>query len=528
MLTTPGLVRADGITEEGHAGDGREEMHPDHALRPGGDVGDLVDGDGRGVGREHRIRARRPLDLPQHLLLHRQVLEHRLDHELGAAESRVVGATRKQRDEPGVLEFRDATSLEPVVQNLARGRQSFGDARQVGVFHPDVDPRLRDGRARDTRSHEPRAHDSQTVHLARGRGVRDAEVLLERRRGEEDLDELAGYVRHGQLREQLRLALQAGAHAAPQAVLHRVERRERRGIMPSGLPQHLFARRAEHQAAAERVAVEQPRHDAAATFASGPPPARQPPRRVEGDIPQNGRVDQLVHDPHPERLLGGFDLAGEDDVECRARADQPGQSLAATGAGQDAELHFGETELGLGVVGRDAVVARERELEPASETRAMDPHGDGLGEARHAVEQLLPVGGEPLGFGRSGEADELLDVRAGDEIVALTREEGDPLHGAVALERREGREHVVLHGAGDLVDGLALEIERDDGHRAGGELPGERRAAAPLRRHQRRSRTIAKPMPPCAQIDSRPNCASRRVISLASVVTMRAPVAPNG
>src|SRR5438034_3026243 len=32
----------------------------------------------------------------------------------------------------------------------------------------------------------------------------------------------------------------------------------------------------------------------------------------------------------------------------------------------------------------------------------------------------------------------------------------------------------------------------------------------------------------CAQIDSRPNCTSRRAISFASVVTSRVPVAPNG
>ena len=274
--------------------------------------------------------------------------------------------------------------------------------------------------------------------------------------------------------------------------------------MPARLPQHLLARRTEHHTTPERVAVQQPRHEATAPLASGSPSPGQPPRGVQGDVPQDGRVDQLVHDSQPERLLGGLDFAGEDDVERRARADQPGQALAAPRAREDAELHFGEPQLGLGVVGRDTVVTRERELEPAAEARSVNAHGDRLGEAGHAVEQLLPVGGEPLGFGRRGEADELLDVRAGDEIVALAREERDRLHGAVAFERREGREHVVLHGAGDLVDRLVLQVERDDRHRVG-ELPGERRTAGPRRRHQRRSRTIANPMPPCAQIDSRPN-----------------------
>src|SRR5207237_10891827 len=139
----------------------------------------------------------------------------------------------------------------------------------AGVAPAAVAPRLRDGGARDARSHEPRAHDSEAPHVAGRRGVRNPEILLERRGSEEDLDELAGYVRYRELREQLGLALQTGTDAVPQAVLHRFERRERSGIMPSRLPQHLLACRAEHHAAAERVAVEQPRHDAAGTCASG-------------------------------------------------------------------------------------------------------------------------------------------------------------------------------------------------------------------------------------------------------------------
>ena len=134
-----------------------------------------------------------------------------------------------------MLVFRDAASFQRVVQDLARDRQSLGDAGQVGVFHPDVDARLRDRRARDARSHEARAHDSQPEHLTGRRGIGDPEVLLERRGREKDLHQFAGHIRHGELPEQLCFALQAGAQAAPQAVLHRFERGERRGISPSRL-----------------------------------------------------------------------------------------------------------------------------------------------------------------------------------------------------------------------------------------------------------------------------------------------------
>src|SRR2546429_7562905 len=89
---------------------------------------------------------------------------------------------------------------------------------------------------------------------------------------------------------------------------------------------------------------------------------------------------------------------------------------------------------------------------------------------------------------------------------------------------RSRREQVLLHHGRKLVDRLVLQVENDDGDAVVDELPGERRA----RSHQRRSSTMARPIPPCAQIDSRPNCTSRRAISFASVVTSRVPVAPNG
>ena len=44
------------------------------------------DRDGGGVGGEDRVRPRHRLDLREHPALEREVLEHRLDHQVGAAE----------------------------------------------------------------------------------------------------------------------------------------------------------------------------------------------------------------------------------------------------------------------------------------------------------------------------------------------------------------------------------------------------------------------------------------------------------
>src|SRR6185312_8980971 len=92
--------------------------------------------------------------------------------------------------------------------------------------------------------------------------------------------------------------------------------------------------------------------------------------------------------------------------------------------------------------------------------------------------------------------------------------------GRVVAQPDQERLELDLDGAAELVDGLPGEVERD--HRdAVVEDRGERR-------HYARSRTSAEPIPPCAQMETSPNCASRRRISWARVVTRRAPVAPNG
>src|SRR5204863_2563980 len=117
-----------------------------------------------------------------------------------------------------------------------------------------------------------------------------------------------------------------------------------------------------------------------------------------------------------------------------------------------------------------------------------------------------------------------LDNRNLADVLEPIRAEGDETEGDVMLQRLERREQVLLRGGRSLVGQLVFQVERDDGDAVVGELPGERRP----RRHQRRSSTMANPIPPCAQIDRRPNCTSRRVISFASVVTSRVPVAPNG
>src|SRR5216684_8724452 len=499
-------------------------MHPDDLLRPARSLGDPVNRDRRRVGREHRVRGGRRLDLAQHLLLDLEVLEHRLDDELGPAEPAVVIAPGEQRDEPGVLVGGDAAPLEPVVEDVARRSEALRNPREIGVLHAHVHPRLHDRGARNARPHEPRAHDPEAAHDSGLRWVGDSEVLFESGRSEKDLDQLTRDVGDGELPEQLRLALQTFRHAVSESVLHRFQCGERRGIVAARLGQDLLSGGAENQRPAQWVAVEQPSAEPARPLAPWAPPARHALCSGDGDVLENGGMDQLVDDAEAERLLGGFDLSGKDDVERRAGADQSGEPLATARAWENAELYLREAELRPGVIGSHAVPAGERELESTAQARSMDPDGDRFGEAGHPPQHFLPLGRKPLGFRGGGEPNERLYVRTRDEVLGFPRKERDGSHGGVVLQRIERREQVLLHRGRELVDRLALQVEGHDGNARVGELPGECRA----RSHQRRSSTMAKPMPPCAQIDSRPNCTSRRTISFASVVTIRVPVAPNG
>ena len=89
-----------------------------------------------------------------------------------------------------------------------------------------------------------------------------------------------------------------------------------------------------------------------------------------------------------------------------------GQPLAPAGAGDEAELHLGQAELGLGMVGGDPVVAGQRQLQPAAQAGAVDGGDDRLRERLDPAHHLLPLEAQPLGLGLGGERGELLDVGA--------------------------------------------------------------------------------------------------------------------
>ena len=102
--------------------------------------------------------------------------------------------------------------------------------------------------------------------------------------------------------------------------------------------------------------------------------ARERDRRLAADR-RSG--DELVDDAELLRLFGRDMTARDDHLHRRLRADQPRQPLRPAAARQDADQHLGQADLG--ARHRDAVMAGERDLEPAAQRIAVDRRDDRLG-----------------------------------------------------------------------------------------------------------------------------------------------------
>ena len=98
----------------------------------------------------------------------------------------------------------------------------------------------------------------------------------------------------------------------------------------------------------------------------------QRPRALDGDLAQNRRMHHLVDEAHLQRAFRAHASPGENHVERGLQPDAARQSLRSTHSGNESELHLGKRERRLRMIGAHAIAARERQLEPAAETRAVN------------------------------------------------------------------------------------------------------------------------------------------------------------
>ena len=342
------------------------------------------------------------------------------------------------------------------------------------------------GDGRDARPHEAGAEHAEQLHRMRlGDGRLDAGILLERRCGEEEEDELARDVAGGELAEGARLLAEACLGAPVVARLDSRQRGERRGIVAVRLRHHPFARLTEDDRAAERVVLQQHARGAAplGATASGQLAVRELARAVDGDFEEDRRMHELVHEPHLIGLPRADVAPGEHHVERTLQTDETRQPLRAAGTRDQPELHLWEGEHRLGVIGRDTVAAGERGLEAAAEAGTVDGGNDRNRQLREPREQRLPTAAQRFGVGGVSQSEELGDVGAGEPRVRLGRREHHAAHVPLALQPCEQLAELGTECGRHLVDRFAGQVDRDDGDALGElEVQGG---------HQMRSTTMA-------------------------------------
>ena len=133
-------------------------------------------------------------------------------------------------------------------------------------------------------------------------------------------------------------------------------------------------------------------------------------------------MDDLVDHAGAQRGAWREGSRGEDELERARQADQARQPLGPAGAGKETEADLGEAEPQPGQVGRDAPVARQRDLVRAAERRSADGGDGGAGKRGEVVENLLqPAHGH--GELVRGSLSDHLEVRAGDELPGLAADD---------------------------------------------------------------------------------------------------------
>ena len=135
--------------------------------------------------------------------------------------------------------------------------------------------------------------------------------------------------------------------------------------------------------------------------------------------------DQLVDEPHAARGRGADHRARQHRCMADERAGLPDRARRAVEAREDAELHLGEAEPG-GVIARgDAVMAGERQLEPAAQAEAVDAAHHRHRHALDAVEIGIDARDVVDDLALARELIELAHVGADDEALLLAGDEDE-------------------------------------------------------------------------------------------------------
>ncbi len=252
---------ADDDLDQAHALHRREEVNADEVLRSRRRLGERGDRQRRGVGAEDGVPGQNRLGPPDHVFLDRAVLEHRLDHEVGAGECGEVGAGVDARERRLGIGGAHAAARNLLGVRRFDGRPALGGGLLVAVDEGDGDAGA-GADVGDAGTHEAGTDDRNAVGRTGRNRHRPADELVQLLHGDEqradhrrrfpalqDLREVAlldaqrGIERHLQALDE---SLQGAAHGRiVVAGLLAVKRACRREEIETGRRIDLAAREAE-------------------------------------------------------------------------------------------------------------------------------------------------------------------------------------------------------------------------------------------------------------------------------------------
>uniref|UniRef100_A0A0N4Z3R5 PE-PGRS family protein n=1 Tax=Parastrongyloides trichosuri TaxID=131310 RepID=A0A0N4Z3R5_PARTI len=485
-----GLLRsglADDDLDQLHPVDRREEVDANEVGRTLGRFRQAGDRQGRGVRGEHGVRPDLGLGALGHIGLQGAILEHGLDHQVGALDGVIVGGGGDAADQVvgGGLAHRalgHGLGDQGFRIGLALVGAGLGHVDQDGV---DADARLGIG---DARTHHAGAENGGLLdgvgrHVL-GTGAALGQGLFRQKQRADHgprLGRLLG------VQEQPRLDPQGGIHRQVEAFIDAAGDVLLGRIVAVALGHDLGRRQDEARRTGVRIgavrhgiALAVPRLDAFA--------AVHDPRLGGGQ--GLARFDHFIDDADGLGFGGVDRRAGQHQVERGLHARQTWHTLGAAGARQQADGHFRQADLGPGR--GDAVVRRQRELEAAAERDALDGRRDRLadrlqrakrpahargggqrGFARRALgltagglAQFAQEGGDAVGVHRNGEVVHVVVLTVRSRSDAL--DDGGGAHSGADAEggqasRPVGALQLVQQGAEDHAAGGAQRVAHGDG-----------------------------------------------------------------
>jgi hypothetical protein len=165
----------------------------------------------------------------------------------------------------------------------------------------------------------------------------------------------------------------------------------------------------------------------------------------EDVVPEGVLFVKVVDKAHFEGFFEAEGAAGGHEFQGARAADGAGKTLRATGAGKDAKIHFGQTNLAAFLFG-DANVAGEGDFEAAADGMAIESGDDELGRLFEAAEGFIGVEAEivfELGIGFRQHRDA---GPSGEEFFASAADDDDVgafVHAGLENGRIELEHHVV-------------------------------------------------------------------------------------